>query len=353
MRAETFTSGADSFHHDWKFDFKNSIQTIEELEKVSGLKFPNLDYSLFLPRPFLQKILEAGLDSPLAKQFLPSLEEVQKGGKIDPIGDQEFSKGAGVIHRYQNRILYSPTEICPIQCRYCFRKNELGQKNPVFKSQLELAIEYIKENPEIEEVILTGGDPLILGDAKLEFILESFASLKQIKMLRLHSRTPVILPNRINRDFVQMLRKVKAKVQILSMVIHTNHPSEWSPEFLRALNLLRGEPIHLLSQSVLLRGVNDDEIVLKALFTSLVSWGVQPYYLHHPDDVLGAQHFRLSLEEGRAIYQRLKASVSGFILPKYVIELPEGKGKAHAYTDQQDRFTWVSHKGEKIPFQVP
>lgn len=351
MKTESSTTAHHPYNTDWKSDFKNSIQTKEELELFCGQEFPEVNFSLFIPRPFLQKILEAGINSPLGKQFLPHIEELEEGGKRDPIGDQAFSKGAGVIHRYKNRILYSPTEICPIHCRYCFRKNELGKKNPVFKSQLEMAIEYVQTHPEIEEVILTGGDPLILGDAKLEFILESFANLKQIKMLRLHSRTPIILPNRINDDLVQLFRRIQSKVQVLSLVIHTNHPSEWTPELLRGLQRLRPEPIHLLSQSVLLKGVNDDVVTLKTLFTHLVSWGVQPYYLHHPDDVLGAQHFRLSLKEGREIYRNLKAEVSGFILPKYVIELPEGSGKAHAYSDQQDRFTWVTHKGEKIPFQ--
>lgn len=349
MRIET-SSPSVEFDRDWKVDFKNSIQTYEDLEAATGRAFPRTPYSLFIPRPFLNKIEAAGWDSPLGKQFLPQEEECGLEGQEDPIGDDIHSKGFGIIHRYKNRVLYSPTEICPIQCRYCFRKNELGQKSPVFKSQLEMAIEYVKDHPEVEEVILTGGDPLILGDAKLEFILESFANLKQIKLIRLHSRTPIILPNRINQDLIQLFRRIEAKVQILSLVIHTNHISEWSPEFLRSLHKLRAEPIHLLSQSVLLKGVNDDVDSLKTLFMNLVSWGVQPYYLHHPDDVRGAQHFRLTLLEGRRIYRDLKANLSGFLLPKYVIELPEGNGKALAYSDEQRIGSWKSHDGEEISF---
>lgn len=352
MINEYQTNQSKSFDNNWQVDFKQAVKTTKELEEASGRLFPDVEYPLFIPRPYLYKILELGTNSVLGKQFLPQPEENFEFGEIDPIGDQIYSQGSGVIHRYHNRILYSPTEICPIQCRYCFRKNELGNKDPVFKGQLERALEYIRNNPEVEEVILTGGDPLILGDAKLDFILNSFAHLSQIKMIRLHTRTPVILPNRINQSFIELLKKIKSKVQILTIVIHTNHILEWTTEFKRAINLLRGEPFNVLSQSVLLKDINDDPLTLKRLFMGLVSLGVQPYYLHHPDNVKGAQHFRLSLQEGRLIYRELKAITSGFILPKYVVELPNGKGKALAYSDQKNLSTWTSHDGHEVHCEI-
>ncbi|MCF8058793.1 MAG: KamA family radical SAM protein [Bacteriovoracaceae bacterium] len=321
------------FSVDWQQDFREALKSLSDLENYFEESFPQIPYSVFIPRPYAFKIKNAGIDSPLGRQFLPAVEEHRPEGLIDPISDELFSKGKGIIHRYKNRILFTPTEVCPIQCRYCFRKNELLQNNDVFKNNLEVAVNYATFHPQVEEVILTGGDPLILANHKIEEILAAFSKVKTVKMIRFHTRTPVILPNRIDEELIDILKHFSQKLSILSLVIHTNHLSEWTPEFLLGLQKLRSTGLNLLSQSVLLKGVNDNWFDLKILFSSLVSNGVTPYYLHHPDPTKGAMHFMISREEGKSIYKKLKEESSGFLLPHYVIEQPNGAGKVLALKD--------------------
>lgn len=326
---------------------REAFTTTRELEDFLGQKLTETNYPLFIPRNFAEKIKDAGVNSPLWRQFIPHRDELDNGGLADPIADHLHSKGHGIIHRYNNRILFSPTEICPIQCRYCFRKNELHQQDDIFKAKLSALETYLIENPQVEEVIFTGGDPLILSNNRLEDYLAHLSAIPTLRMVRFHSRTPVILPERIDRSFIALLNKYAHKFDLLSLVIHTNHTSEWSPHFLQVLQKLRALPVHLLSQSVLLKGVNDDPEELALLFKMLVFNGVTPYYLHHPDPVKGASHFQLTLEEGRKIYHQLKQRVSGFVLPHYVVELPKGRGKALAFNSQQFEINekWIDKDG--------
>lgn len=333
MKALNELRPTPSYSARWQQDFQESIRATDQLEMFLELETPlaKVPYPVFIPKPFALKIKEAGLESPLALQFIPSFHELDPSGFSDPIGDQVHAKGNGVIHRYQNRILYTPTEVCPVQCRYCFRKNELQQSDlDIFKSQLSRVTEYLASNPQVEEVILTGGDPLILSDDKFETILEAFSGIPSVTMVRFHSRTPVILPNRITPRFLEIIRTFSKRFQILTLVIHTNHLSEFTPEFLASLELLRKTNLQLLSQSVLLKGVNDSWEDLKVLFMGLYRNGVKPYYLHHPDPVKGGMHFMLSREEGARIYRDLKSNVSGVLLPHYVIDSVDGSGKKFA-----------------------
>lgn len=289
------------------------------------------DYPTFIPKPYLEKIINSGEGSPLWRQFIPceteDCEDGQSKGLSDPIGDKIHSKENGIIHRYHNRILFTPTEVCPILCRYCFRKNELLQGETIFKGRLEALTEYLISHPHVEEVILTGGDPFILSTDKIEQILKTLSGIKTVKMVRFHSRTPVILPNRFNSRLISVLQHYSRHFTILTLVIHTNHVSEWTPEFLYILNSLHKAGVTLLSQSVLLKNVNDNWEDLKLLFQGLLSHGVTPYYLHHPDKVKGAMHFYLSIEEGQRIFNQLRRFSSGIIIPHYVVETPDGGGK--------------------------
>lgn len=334
----------------WAQRMREALTSTRELETFLKTELPETDYPIFIPRNFALKIKEAGVDSPLWRQFIPQKEELNPIGMEDPIADHLHSKAHGIIHRYANRILFSPTEICPIQCRYCFRKNELHKQDEIFKAKLSALENYLRRNPQIEEVIFTGGDPLILSDQKIANYLDTLAKIPSVKMIRFHSRTPVILPERIDHSFIQLLQKYASKFDLLSIVIHTNHTSEWSPTFLKALHQLRSLPIHLLSQSVLLKGVNDNAEELALLFKMLVFNGVTPYYLHHPDPVKGAMHFQLSLAQGRQIYHQLKQRVSGFILPHYVVELSEGRGKALAFNSQRVTIgnQWIDKDGNWV-----
>ncbi len=331
----------------WRDIMRKAISSPRELQEFLKTEIPLTPYSVFIPRPFAHRIKESGIDSPLWRQFVPSSKENTSEGLDDPIADHLYSKGNGIIHRYSNRILFSPTEICPIQCRYCFRKNELHKQDEIFKAKKAALKEYLLENSNVEEVIFTGGDPLILSDEKIRGYLDTLIEVPSVRMIRFHSRTPVILPERIDDSFIHLLKEYAYKFDLISLVIHTNHTSEWSPLFIKKLQKLRVIPINLLSQSVLLSGVNDDPEELAILFKMLTFNGVTPYYLHHPDPVKGATHFQLSLEKGREIYHQLKQRVSGFILPHYVVELPEGRGKALAFNSQNEdnNNEWIDKDG--------
>lgn len=275
--------------------------------------------------PYLEERLESS--NALKRQFLFSDEELNfEGGFLDPIGDQKSSQGSGIIHRYPNRILYTPTQACPVNCRYCFRKNELNQGIRAFSPNLENLKIYLNENPQVEEVILTGGDPLVLTNSKLEKILRACSEVG-IKFLRFHTRTPIADPTRIDSNFIQLLTEFQDQFKRLFFVLHTNHPDELTTDVLRSLEKLQAVKVSLLTQSVLLKGVNDDATTLSKLFETLAEVGFSPYYLHHPDKVKGAMHFYLSEEEGSKIYSELRRSVSGWAVPHYIVDSPEASGK--------------------------
>lgn len=326
MSLETTSSYSSS----WKDDFRESLRSLKECELFFDIELPQTHYPIFIPRPFAKKIKDAGPGSPLWRQFLPSLEENNDEGLSDPIADQRHAVGGGIIHRYPNRILFTPTEVCPIQCRYCFRKNELHTNLDVFKSNLSFLQEYCSQHPEVEEVILTGGDPLVLSNGKVYDLLDGISKIESIKMVRFHTRTPIILPNRINSGLIEVLNHFTKKFSSISLVIHTNHLSEWSSEFLLGIKRLRSTDVHLLSQSVMLKDVNDNKDDLKVLFNSLYARGIKPYYLHHPDPVKGGMHFVIPKEKGRELYLKVKSEVSGVVLPHYIVEKPQGAGKTFA-----------------------
>ena len=275
----------------------------------------------------LIKMIEAqGFDGPLAKQFLYSDLEKDSSGLSDPIGDHAHQKTAGLVHRYKNRALLFPTQKCPVHCRYCFRRNELETGDPLF-GQLEEAFSYLDEHDEIEEVILSGGDPLTLSEKRLDNLL---SRIKQ--QVRIHSRVPVSAPESLSSDHLGILEKYDP-----ILVIHTNHSSEWDDQSEELVSKMK--KLRLFSQTVLLKGVNDNIEDLVSLFKKLSSLRMLPYYLHHPDQVMGAMHFWLSLEEGRRLYAQLRDQLSGWQLPRYVIDIPGGHGKVDAFNPEAYSFS--------------
>ena len=282
--------------------------------------------------PYPEKIpphIESNLpqSSALQKQFVYSEDEVNTpGGLEDPIGDGLKAKGSGIIHRYKNRILYTPTQACPVNCRYCFRKNELNHGHKYLSPKLSALKEYLGTTPEVEEVILTGGDPLILSDNKLADIFQVCADAK-IKYLRIHTRTPIAIPERIDEGFLALIKKFESRFERIFFVLHTNHIDELTEEVRASLMKLQLTRMSLLTQSVLLKGVNDCALDLKNLMETLVSLGFSPYYLHHPDKVKGAMHFYLSEEEGMQIYKELRKISSGWAVPHYIVDSPLALGK--------------------------
>lgn len=323
----------------WKTELKEAIKKTSSLEEVLKVKLPKTSYPIFIPKSFAEKIYRSGDKSSLWKQFVPHSEEESGTGLKDPIGDHAHAKPGRIIHRYKNRVLFFPTPICPVSCRYCFRKNELANPDELFEGRLEETIDYLTSHPEVNEVILSGGDPFILSDQKLENIFRSFAQISSVKYLRIHTRTPIIIPSRVTQRLTGLLVEYKRKFNKLVLVIHTNHKEELDDEVAASLIKLKKTGIELLSQSVLLKNVNDDTESLVNLFTHLSDLGVRPYYLHHPDRVKGAMCFYLSLTEGRLLYHSLRDKLSGWMIPQYVIDIPGGAGKVPAFNPETFDFS--------------
>ncbi len=338
--------------NNWQTEYKNAIKNVSELEAFLGLQLPQLDYPIFLPRNFLLKIKNAGVNSPLYKQFIPDINESIQSGLVDPIGDQRFLVTKNLIHRYRNRALFIPTTNCPVICRYCFRKNELNNPD-VFGNDLASTIDYLTHHPEINELIFTGGDPFILSDEKLYQYSSQFSKIKSIKFLRFHTRTPIILPERIDNDFLMTMKKIKEIFTQVNIMIHVNHVDEIDLKVEESLSKLKTIGVNIFSQTVLLKGVNDKNSSLINLFSKLGEIGIIPYYLHHPDSAMGTKHFQLKLEEGRKIYRSLQNDLPGWLIPKYIYDIPKGEGKISAFNPESDHFggTLISMSGTEIKIE--
>lgn len=333
-------------HAEWQSELAQAFRSSHELQSYLGWELPELSkYPLLVPQKLAAHLKQLGPTSPLAKQFLPNERELDDDGLVDPIGDQVHAQSKQLIHRYHNRALLIPTTVCPVNCRYCFRKNELTGSE-VFAQDQSMTLNYLAAHPEIEEVIFTGGDPLVLSDEKLSHWLAKLATIDHIRFIRFHSRVPVILPSRLTDDFKSVLESFAERFKFL-MVVHTNHVSEWTPEAVESVKKFTPRGLTWLSQSVLLKDINDDQQELCKLFRFLASLNVRPYYLHHPDQVRGGMHFWLSLKEGRKIWATLRDRLPGWMLPEYVIDIPQGHGKVQAFNPESLDFsgTLLSRKG--------
>jgi lysine 2,3-aminomutase len=334
----------------WTEEFRDSLKSTKDLRDFFGVDFPEVTYPLFIPHTFAEKIRGAGPDSPLWKQFLPSIEENDESGRLDPIGDKVHAQNNQLIHRYENRVLFTPTTICPVLCRYCFRKNELSANDEIFQQKFQEAKKYLEENAEINEIIFTGGDPFILSNEKLAFYLQELSEVSSLKYVRFHTRTPIILPSRIDEGLIAILQSAQAMFKRAMVMIHINHISELTSDVIEAIELLTEHHIEVFTQTVLLKGINDTTEDLYQLFSLLADLKVQPYYLHHPDEARGAMHFYLSLEEGRKIFAPLHNILPGWALPQYVLDIPGGEGKIPAFNPESFEFSGelINRNGEKV-----
>jgi lysine 2,3-aminomutase len=263
---------------------------------------------------------------PIARQFVPDLAElvVSPEERADPIGDRRLSPVKGIVHRYPDRVLLKPLHACPVYCRFCFRREQVGPEGEVLTAdELAAALDYVRARPEIWEVIVTGGDPFLLSPRRLSQIVRALDGIEHVQVIRFHTRVPVAEPARVSARLVDALASETA----LYVAIHANHPRELSRAFRTACRRLAKAGIALLGQTVLLKDVNDDAAVLESLFRGLVAARVKPYYLHHPDLARGTGHFRVELREGQALMRALRGRVSGLCQPGYVLDLPGGFGK--------------------------
>ncbi len=285
-------------------------------------------FPLNLPRRIAEKIEKGKLDDPLLLQFLPTSKEEEKteGFLKEPVNDQAFQLSPRILKKYHGRVLLLPTSACAMHCRFCFRKNFPYADST--EGDLEKELEQIGNDPTIEEVILSGGDPLSLSNQRLNEIIEQLNRFPHVKRLRFHTRFSIGIPERIDDEFLTILKNFSGMIYF---ILHSNHPKEWDNEVEAAHQKLRKMGVILLSQTVLLRGVNDDIETLEALFRRFINMGILPYYLHQLDRVEGTAHFEVSRNEGKALIKQLWSRLSGYGIPVYVEEIPFSPSKTPIY----------------------
>jgi lysine 2,3-aminomutase len=266
---------------------------------------------------------------PIARQFVPDPAELEHlpGERADPIGDLSHSPVEGIVHRYPDRVLLKAVHVCPVYCRFCFRREMVGPEGlgTLSPEALDRAFAYLASHAEIWEVILTGGDPLVLSARRLGELMARMAEIPHVKVVRFHTRVPVVEPDRIDDGVIAAL---KASGKTTYLAVHANHPRELTTDARAAIARLADAGVALLSQTVLLRGINDDPDVLAELMRVFVECRVRPYYLHHPDLAPGTSHFRVPIAEGQALVQGLRGRISGLCQPTYILDIPGGHGKA-------------------------
>jgi lysine 2,3-aminomutase len=334
----------------WKEEEKNAIRSLDELKRHIRYSPKELKQLEKVCHSFCMKITPYYLglldkenpDDPLRQMAIPSIRElhVKKGEMDDPIGDTnpdlENQPEVAITHRYLDRVLLYPTPECGGYCRHCFRRRLAGkQEFQLTREQMDTALDYIAKNKMIHEVILTGGDPLMLSDRRLKDILTFLRRLKHIRTIRIHSRMPVWNPYRITDSLVEILKKV----QPLWIVTHFNHPRELSDVAVSHLAKLIDRGIMVLNQAVLLKGVNDTPELQRELGWALIQARVKPYYLHHLDKAKGISHFRVAIKKGMRILRELRGTLPGYAIPHYILDIPGGYGKIPL------QYHYLSHDG--------
>lgn len=317
----------------WQSELANAVRTPEELVRLLDLPADFIDkarqasgeFALRVPRPYLNRIRRGDPNDPLLLQVLPVMAELidSPGFRKDPVGDTSASKMPGVLQKYFGRVLLVTTGACAVHCRYCFRRHFPYSEANAASDDWKNAVEYIRSTPSIREVILSGGDPLSLADHKLARLVEQLAALPHVKYLRVHTRLPVVLPQRVDDRLLAWISSTRLKSTV---VIHTNHANEIDEDVVAALSRLKKAGVELLNQTVLLRGVNDSAGSLAQLSEALFDAGVFPYYLHLLDPVQGAAHFDIPENDAVAIVAALRCQLPGFLVPQLVREI---EGEAH------------------------
>lgn len=320
---------------DWRWQLRSAARSPHELAQrgvispgeASELKLLTERFKTLVTPYYLSLIDPDDAGCPIRRQAIPSAAELDlvSGERPDPIGDRAHSPTPLLVHRYPDRALLFPTYECPMFCRYCFRKEALNESPIRLHQELDASLAYLSAHPQIEEVILSGGDPLMISTKKLGELLRALSGIG-VKRLRIHSRTPVTLPQRLDKALIELLNP-RILGAPLTLVSHFNHSRELTALATEKLEALKHQGVTLLNQSVLLRGVNDRVETLRSLNIKLGEVGVIPYYLHHPDLTIGTQHLRVSVREGLRLFRALRGSMSGYLIPRYVVEIPGGRGK--------------------------
>lgn len=296
-----------------------SPEAVPALERVAA------QYAISITPAMTALIADAA--DPIGRQFVPDVAELVSapGEDADPVGDDVHSPVEGVVHRYADRCLLKLNHACAVYCRFCFRRERVGPElRPLSPTALDAAIAYIASRPQIWEVIVTGGDPLILSARRLREAMARLAEVPHVKVVRFHTRVPAVAPERITKALVEAL---KASGKTTYVALHASHASELTEAACAACAKIVDAGIPMLGQTVLLRGVNDDPETLTALLRAMVEARIKPYYLHHPDFAPGTSHLRCGIEEGQALMRQIRGAVSGLCQPTYVLDIPGGFGK--------------------------
>ncbi|MGD1030132.1 MAG: KamA family radical SAM protein [Opitutaceae bacterium] len=324
----------ESDWRDWTWQLKNRLTTVEQLEQYmtltpeekAGCEFASHKLALAITPYFFNLIDRANPECPIRKQVVPRSDEsvVSEEEMLDSLGEDEHSPIPGLVHRYPDRVLFLVTDRCASYCRYCTRSRLVSNAQDYnFHPEYEMGLRYIEAHPEIRDVLLSGGDPLLLSDKKIEHLLSRLRAIPHVEFIRIGSRIPVFLPQRITPELCAVFRKHGP----IWMSIHVNHPKECTAELRAACEQLSFAGVPLGNQSVLLRGVNDDADVMKALVHRLLRMRVRPYYLYQMDLITGGSHFKVDVRKGMEIIRALRGHTTGYAVPQYVIDAPGGGGK--------------------------
>lgn len=297
-------------------------------ERVAALSRVAAQYAVAITPAMVELVDPADPADPVGRQFIPDLRELEADPResADPIGDEAHSPVAGVVHRYPDRVLLKVTHACAVYCRFCFRREMVGPQGQgtLTPAELDAALAYIAGRPEVWEVILTGGDPLVLSARRLCELMARLGGIEHVKVVRFHTRVPAVDPDAVTPELVAALKSARQAVYV---ALHADHPRELTPAARAACARLVDSGIPMLGQTVLLKGVNDDAETLAALFRAMVESRIKPYYLHHADFAPGTAHFRTTLEAGQGLMRKLRGAVSGLCQPAYVLDVPGGYGK--------------------------
>jgi lysine 2,3-aminomutase len=331
---------------DWTWQLKNRLTTVEQLEQYmtltpeekAGCAFASHKLALAITPYFFNLIDRSSPDCPIRRQVVPRIEEtvVSEEEMLDSLGEDEHSPIPGLVHRYPDRVLFLVTDRCAAYCRYCTRSRLVSNAQDYnFHPEFERGLRYIEAHTEVRDVLLSGGDPLLLSDKKIEHLLSRLRAIPHVEFIRIGSRIPVFLPQRITPELCAVFKKYGP----IWMSIHVNHPKECTAELRSACEQLSFAGVPLGNQSVLLRGINDDAEVMKALVHRLLRMRVRPYYLYQMDLITGGSHFRVDVRKGLEIIQALRGHTTGYAIPQYVIDAPGGGGKVPINPDYVEKIT--------------
>ena len=333
-RKQLFPNVTDEQWNDWKWQVKNRIETLEQLkqyvqltpEEEDGVRSVLSTLRMAITPYYLSLIDPNNPKDPVRRQCIPTALEtnIASADLLDPLHEDEDSPVPGLTHRYPDRVLFLITDMCSMYCRHCTRRRFAGQKDDESpQDRIEKALEYIERTPEVRDVLLSGGDALMVSDAKLEYIISRLRAIPHVEIVRLGTRTPVVCPQRITPELCEMLKKYHP----IWINTHFNHPNEVTPEAIEACNRLANAGVPLGNQSVLLRGVNACVHVMKKLVHCLVKMRVRPYYIYQCDLSMGLEHFRTPVSKGIEIIEGLRGHTSGYAVPTFVVDAPGGGGK--------------------------